>query len=226
MRARARPRRPRPADDRGQAEEREASTAPKRSAETAVRRRRCARPGARRARACGTGGRRPPRRPGDDAAERVPGQLRRGDREPALRLKRDPLQLPHGDEGERLDAERYHHPLRFELRERPPLVEDLADARPEEVQGDERDDEEEAAPGDPPHAPPTLRHRPVPLTRERPWRRRMRGRGAAKLSSTIFTAGHRQGEERPDDLRRPRRRRGRRRRTGGAGRSPSGRPSA
>ena len=52
---------------------------------------------------------------GDDAAEGVPGQLRRCHRKPALGLQGDPLQLPDGYEGERLDAEGDRDPLGFSL---------------------------------------------------------------------------------------------------------------
>ena len=136
--------------------------------------------------------------PGDDAAgarSRPAATWRQGT---SAGLQRDPLQLPHGDEGERLDAERYHHPFRLELVSDRHWSKTSPMLGQSEVQGDERDDEEEAAPGDPPHAPPTLRHCLGPGSHGRDYGAAGCAGGSGELlQHDLHGGGHRQGQERP-----------------------------
>ena len=78
-----------------------------------------------------------------DASERVAGELRGADGEPARRPEHDPLQLPHRQEARSLEPERDGDPEHVQRPQIAPGGEDLDQARKQQVEGDGRQQQEE-----------------------------------------------------------------------------------
>ena len=80
--------------------------------------------------------------PGHDAAERVAGELRRRDREPLVGAQGQPLQQPDAREARDLDHEHDDEPDRVQREQLRPGLEHLQEARPQDVERDQREQQQ------------------------------------------------------------------------------------
>ena len=78
-----------------------------------------------------------------DPAERVPGDLRRRDREPLAGAERETLQRPRAREARDLGQEHHDEPGRVDRQQVRPRGEDLQQRRPQHVQREQREQQED-----------------------------------------------------------------------------------